>query len=72
MIAKIKTAKNLKQARTDGSQFGPGNQDLWLKRNFPKIEKTMISGPKRHNSATKKGYATTTKLFTINSHTKTP
>jgi hypothetical protein len=35
----------------DGSQFGLGNQELWLKQNFPKMEKMTISGPKRWNLA---------------------
>ena len=52
----IKTARNPKQARIDGSRFGLRKQKLWLKRNFPKMAKMAISGPKRRNSA-KKGYA---------------
>ena len=47
---KIKKAINLEQAGFDGIRFRLGNQKLWLKRNFSKITKTMISGPKRWNS----------------------
>ena len=42
---------NPEQTGIDGSQFGLGNQKLWLKRNFPKMAKLTISGPKRWNLA---------------------
>jgi hypothetical protein len=42
---------NLEQTGIDESQFGLGNQELWLKRNFPKMIKMTISGPKRWNLA---------------------
>lgn len=56
IIAEIQTARNPEQAGIDGSRFGPGNQELWLKQNFPKIAKMTISRSKRWNSA-KKRYA---------------
>ncbi|KAL9382093.1 hypothetical protein Peur_025128 [Populus x canadensis] len=42
---------NPEQTGIDESQFGLGNQELWLKRNFPKMVKMTISGLKRWNLA---------------------
>ena len=42
----IENARNPEQAEIDGSRFGLGNQELWLKRNFHEMTKTMILGPK--------------------------
>jgi hypothetical protein len=42
---------NPEQTGIDESQFGLRNQELLLKRNFPKMEKMTISGPKRWNLA---------------------
>ena len=42
---------NPEQTGIDESQFGLGNQELWLKQNFSKIAKMTISGPKRWNLA---------------------
>jgi len=49
--AEYEKAMNPEQTGIDESQFGLGNQKLWLKRNFPKMEKMTISGPKRWNLA---------------------
>jgi hypothetical protein len=42
---------NPEQTGIDESQFGLGNQELWPKRNFPKMETMTISGSKRWNLA---------------------
>ena len=42
----IKKAINLEQVGLDGSWFELGKQELWLKRNFPKMAKTTISSQK--------------------------
>jgi len=49
--AEYERPMNPEQTGIDESQFGLKNQELWLKRNFPKMEKMMISGPKRWNLA---------------------
>lgn len=63
----IKSAGNLEHARIDRSQFGPRNQELWLKWNFLEMTKMMIFEPKWQNIA-KKRYATIAKLLTIDGH----
>jgi hypothetical protein len=47
--AEYERPMNPEQTGIDKSQFGLGNQELWLKRNFPKMVKMTISGPKRWN-----------------------
>jgi len=49
--AEYERPMNPEQTGIDESQFGLKNQELWLKRNFPKMEKMTISGPKRWNLA---------------------
>jgi len=49
--AEYERPMNPEQTGIDESQFGLGNQELWLKQNFLKMEKMMISGPKRWNLA---------------------
>jgi hypothetical protein len=49
--AEYERPMNPEQTGIDESQFGLRNQELLLKRNFPKMEKMTISGPKRWNLA---------------------
>jgi hypothetical protein len=49
--AEYERPMNPEQIGIDESQFGLGNQELWLKRNFPKMVKMTILGPKRWNLA---------------------
>ena len=66
----IEKAINLEQAGIDGSRFGLGNQESWLKQNIPEMAKTMISGPKQWNLA-KKRNALATKLLTSSRNAET-
>jgi hypothetical protein len=49
--AEYKRPMNPEQTGIDGSQFGFRNQELWLKQNFPTMEKMTMSGPKQWNLA---------------------
>jgi hypothetical protein len=49
--AEYERPMNPEQTGIDESQFGLGNQELWLKQNFPKMENITISEPKRWNLA---------------------
>ena len=54
--AECERSMNSERVPIDQSQFGLLNQKLLRKRNFPKMAKLTISGPKRWNLAKNDGF----------------